>query len=113
MYKLSIMDEFGLKIDEPTVEQVLRFGTADIAQSFLDCIKLAARRYTADIFVALRKYEYDPALMRLVIVGGGGCLVRNFGDYDKDRVLIIDDLCAAAKGFETLACANLRRKEQK
>ena len=106
----AIMDEFGLKIDESTVEQVLRHGKADIAQRYLDCIQGVAVRYTADIFAALRRYEYDPSLMRLVIVGGGGCLIRNFGEYDKDRVTIIDDLCAAAKGFEALASAVLRRK---
>ena len=45
------------------------------------------------------------------IVGGGGCLVRNFGQYDETRVTILDDICATAKGYEYLAHASLRRKE--
>ena len=49
--------------------------------------------------------------MRLYIVGGGGCLVRNFGQYDETRVTILDDICATAKGYEYLAFASLRRKE--
>ena len=110
--KNAIMDNFGLKIDDSIVEQVLRTGSADIAGDLQDCITSAARKYTAEIFATLRKYEYDPALMRLVIVGGGGCLVRNFGDYDASRVTIIDDLCATAKGYETLASSSLRRRER-
>ena len=110
--KNAVMDNFGLKIDDSIVEQVLRTGTADIAGKYLDCIIAVARKYTADIFAALRRYEYDPALVRLMIVGGGGCLVRHFGEYDETRVTIIDDLCATAKGYETLASSSLRRRDR-
>ena len=48
--------------------------------------------------------------MKLYILGGGGCIVKNFGEYDVDRVTIISDLCAAAKGFEYLAYLQLRKK---
>ena len=65
----------------------------------------------ADIFATLRRYEYNPELMRLYIVGGGGCLVKNFGQYEASRVTILDDICATAKGYEYLAYASLRRKE--
>jgi len=50
--------------------------------------------------------------MRLYVVGGGGCLVKNFGNYEKNRVTIVDDICATAKGYEYLAYTSLRRKEQ-
>ena len=63
-------------------------------------------------FTTLRRYEYNPDLMRLYIVGGGGCLIRNFGRYEESRVTIIDDICATAKGYEALALAALRRKER-
>ena len=46
--------------------------------------------------------------VRLHILGGGGCLVKNFGVYDKDRVEICDDICASAKGYEFLAYNMLR-----
>ena len=42
------------------------------------------------------------------VVGGGGCLIRNFGTYDKSRVTIIDDICATAKGYESLAYMSLK-----
>ena len=55
------------------------------------------------ILETLQKYEYDPDLMRLFIVGGGARVIRGFGKYDTDRVTIVDDICAAAKGYEYLA----------
>ena len=108
----TVMDTFGFRIDEATIEQVFRHGTADIGKPYLDCITSAARQYVADIFATLRRYEYNPDLMRLYIVGGGGCLIRNFGRYEENRVTIIDDICATAKGYEALALAALRRKER-
>ena len=108
----AVLDKFGAKIDDSTIEQVLWFKTADIGSEYLTCIQNAARQYVADIFATLRRYEYNPDLMRLTIVGGGGCLVRNYGEYDADRVTIIEDICATAKGYEYLAYMSLRRKER-
>ena len=109
--KNSILDQFGVKIEEATVEQVLRFKAADISTPYLDCITAVARQYVADIFATLRKYEYNPDLMRLYVVGGGGCLIRNFGTYDESRVTILADICATAKGYEYLALMSLKRRE--
>lgn len=106
----AVMDNFGIKIEEATIEQIFRYGSADIGKPYLDCITSAARQYVADIFATLRKYEYNPDLMRLYIVGGGGCLIRNFGQYDENKVIIVDDICATAKGYEYLAFSSLRRK---
>ena len=108
--KNAVLDKFGVKIEESTVEQILRFGTADISAPYLDCISSIARQYVAELFSTLRKYEYNPDLMRLYVVGGGGCLIRNFGTYDKSRVTIIDDICATAKGYESLAYMRLKRR---
>ena len=47
--------------------------------------------------------------MRLYVLGGGSCLIRNFGVYDKTRVTINDDICATAKGYEYLAELSFRR----
>ena len=108
--KNAVLDKFGVKIEESTVEQILRFGTADISAPYLDCISSIARQYVAELFSTLRKYEYNPDLMHLYVVGGGGCLIRNFGTYDKLRVTIIDDICATAKGYESLAYMSLKRR---
>ena len=61
------------------------------------------------IFQRLREHEYNPELMRLYVLGGGSCLIRNFGVYDASRVTINDDICATAKGYEYLAELSFRR----
>jgi plasmid segregation protein ParM len=106
----AVMDSTGVKIDDSVIENVIRTGTADIGKKYLDIIISVARKYASDIFETLRKYEYNPDLMRLFIVGGGGCIIRNFGDYVPDRVTIIHDICATAKGYEYIALSALRNE---
>lgn len=96
----NLMRQFGASVDDTILERVIRFGTADISERYLTAIQNTARDYTAGIFRRLREHEYDPELMRLYVVGGGSCMVKNFGEYDASRVMINDDICATAKGYE-------------
>ncbi len=108
--KNAIMDSFGVSIDESIIEQYLRFGRVDVSERYLKILHKTAVEYTEQTFSALRNYEYNPELMRLYIIGGGGCIIKNFAKYDKDRVIIIDDICANAKGYEYLAYSKLRKE---
>ena len=105
----QLMRKFGSIPDDAIIESVLRFGTADIAEKYLEVIKAAATEYVAGIFRKLREHEYNPDLMKLYVVGGGGCMIKNFGQYDPKRVIIKDDICATAKGYEYMAKQKLQR----
>ena len=87
---------------------MIRYGKADIASEYAEVLRQAISEYAEDIFALLRKY--DPKMMRLYITDGGGKLIENFGNYDKDRVTIIGDICASAKGYEYFAVAQLRKE---
>lgn len=104
-----IMQTFHTSIHENVITEVLRFGTADIADKYLNIIVEEAREYTKKIFERLKIHDYDADTMKLHIVGGGGCLIKNFGEYNKNRVFINDDIHATAKGYEYLAELNMRK----
>ena len=96
-------------LDDAIIKDILKKGSDDIDEQYLDTVIKTAREYTSGIFRKLREHEYDPKLMKLYVVGGGGCLIRNFADYDKSRVIINDDICATAKGYEYMTLMSLRR----
>ncbi len=106
----KLMQKYGVAVDDAVIEEVLRFGNADIGSQYLDTIREVAKGYAAGIMRRLREHEYTPELMRLYVVGGGGCLIRNFADYDPNRVTINDDICATAKGYELLAQRKLEER---
>ena len=96
-------------LDDVAITDILRHGTAEIDNEYLETVLETARKYTAGIFRRLREHEYDPKIMKLYVVGGGSCLIRNFGQYDRNRVFINEDICATAKGYEYMAERALRR----
>ena len=50
----------------------------------------------------------DPIGIRNLVCCGGACLVKHFYKVNKDRVVFVDDICAAAKGYEYMADLQLR-----
>ena len=106
----ALLRKLGKAVDESVIEDVLRHGTADIAESVLTVIRDVSKHYVNEIMRRLREHGYDPELMRLYIMGGGSCLVKNFGEYDSERVTINGDICATAKGYELMAARSLTGK---
>ena len=105
----NVMRTHHATVDESIINRVLRFGTADIREDYLTTIRETAAEYVGEIFRILREREYNPALMRLHVLGGGSCLVRNFGVYEAERVTIYEDICVTAKGYEYLCEMALRK----
>ena len=99
--------EFSSIPTDAQIEKYLRSQHADIGDKYQEVIKASAKRYVDDIFRKLREHEYDPDLMRLWVTGGGACLVRNFGTFDKEQVIILNDIQANARGYEKLALREL------
>ena len=99
----AFMRQTQREISDAIIEKVLITGSANIVAADLKIIRAVAAEYVRDIFRRLREHGYDENTMTLYIAGGGGCLVRNFYKCSDDRVVFVDDICAAAKGYEYLA----------
>ena len=111
----AVQAECGKLLDESLIEDFLRNGTADTSNRILSVMQTEAEKYTVSKFlISSANMSIDPEMVKLHIIGGGGCLIRNFGTYDTDSVEIISDICATAKGYESLYMTQVRmRKERK
>ena len=112
MAKEAVMRTYHVAVLESIVTEVLRYGTADIRKDILETIRQTAGSYVDEIFHILYDHEYSPELMKLHIIGGGGCLIRNFAEVDSSRVKILSDICATAKGYEYMAEMVLRKRDR-
>ena len=102
--------EMHLKVDDSIIEQVLRNGKAGVDEKVVSSIRDTAVEYVNGIMRSLREHEYDHRLMRLWFMGGGACLIRNFGTWDSSHVTFIDDIKATAKGYYQLAAKALCKR---
>lgn len=98
----EVQAECGKIPDESVIEDFLISGTSEVSERIQAVMHREAVKYSEMIFDKLSEYEYDPELVKLHIIGGGGCLIRNFGKNDVNSVEIIEDICATAKGYEEL-----------
>ena len=109
----AFMQKTQREINDAIIDEVLITGTANIAPADLKIIKGIAAEYVRDIFRRLREHGYDENTMTLYVTGGGGCLVKNFYKFSTDRVKFVEDICAAAKGYEYLAEAQMKAEAKK
>ena len=54
-------------------------------------------------------FRHNKEICGYVVVGGGCCMIQNFGEYDKDRVTIVRDICATAKGYEAMTVRKIQK----
>lgn len=104
----AMMKHHHTTLDDVIITEFLQNGYADIPEEYLETIQKVAEEYSNEILHRLRDHDYDPKLMRLHVVGGGGCLLKNFMDCD-NRVFFEEDICATAKGYEYLTEITLKR----
>ena len=105
----EVMRNCQCEVPEHIIEEVFRKGIADIPEKYIQAIAEVARNYVGRVFSWLREYGYNSDLMKLYVAGGGGCLIRNFAEYDANRGVVIRDICATAKGYGLLALQTLKR----
>jgi len=108
----QMTDKYGIDMPETVIEQFLRTGTTNISRELLDSLTAIVRGYVTGLFDALRVHGYDARMMKLFVMGGGGCLMKHFGKYDPDAVVFVDDLHASAKGYEYMAQAMIWHQER-
>lgn len=99
----ALMREHHAQVEEPMIHSFLRNGAMGIDGELEETMCRVAKDYAGMVFRRLREHGYDPRLMKLYVVGGGGCLLKNFFPIDPNKVILIDDICATAKGYEYLA----------
>ena len=109
----AVMARFGKKIDSEIVEHFIKTGNTDAPEDYQKIFREEAEKYCRKIFDSLSRCEYDSDFMKLYIVGGGGCLIRRFGKYNSEKTVFIDDICAAAKGYQKFALRSLKAMEKR
>lgn len=105
-----ISREYNVELHEDVIGQLMRYKTAKgIDEDLKNAASEEIRAYAEKILNTLREYGHDTKTNRIVFVGGGAAVMRNFGNLaDKSNISYVLDICANAKGFETLARCSLK-----
>jgi len=104
----------GLSITAAQVEQVLNGLSCSIDENAKRIIMEQGKSYVDKLLRNLLESGFDTAAVPVVFLGGGASFVKlHFGKNKTCSMSIITDICANAKGFETIANAYQTSEEEK
>lgn len=107
----ELSKENGEDIPEMLIEPLLWNGIQGRTDVTAVKVERIAKQYAENIRKRLVDYGYKEGLVHLYVIGGGGCLLRNYTKLaGKAEVTFITDICANAKGYEYLAAQKQRRQ---
>ena len=107
----ELSKENGEDIPEMLIEPLLWNGIQGRTDAAAEKVEHIAKQYAENIRKRLVDYGYKEGLVHLYVIGGGGCLLRNYTELaGKAEVTFITDICANAKGYEYLAAQKQRRQ---
>ena len=98
-------------VSEDMIEPYLKDGCDPNDSPITSIVDRVASAYGEEIIKKIHSNGYKDDLMKLYIIGGGGCILKNFTDLSSKRgVIFIDDICANAKGYAYLTRQKMMRK---
>lgn len=104
----------GLSITAAQVEQVLNGQGCSMDENAKRIIMEQGRTYVDRLLRNLLESGFDTAAVPVVFLGGGATFVKlHIGRNKTCSMSIITDICANAKGFETIAKAYQTAEEEK
>ena len=94
--------QLGNEIDEGDIQEVMRFGKANLPETYLTIVKECLRDYAEKVYNILIEHGYNLDVAEIVFVGGGATVMKLFGNHNSRNIQYIEDVRANAKGYEYL-----------
>ncbi|MDE6626311.1 MAG: ParM/StbA family protein [Lachnospiraceae bacterium] len=90
------------EVDEAVIRQMMIKGSDDIPEPYTSIIENEFRKYAQKIYLGIRELGYNMSLTPVIFVGGGAVIMKRFGGVEQGNIRYIEDICANAKGYESL-----------
>ena len=102
---------YNAELDENTIQHYMMSMSADLEEEYLELMKEELQQYAEGVCNSLREFKIDLKTTKVVFVGGGAVVVKNFGRLNHRNISYILDIKANAKGFEYMGRLSLQKKQ--
>lgn len=102
--------KLGEEVDECIIQSVMRGENPSISDEYVEVIRNQIHNYVESVYHSLREYGVNLKTTRIVFVGGGASVMRNFGAIDNKNISYILDIKSNAKGFEHMGIMAIKKK---
>ncbi|MGN0665368.1 MAG: ParM/StbA family protein [Huintestinicola sp.] len=111
----SLKDKTFTDVDESVALDFIKTGESSILEVYVDEMKRIISIYCGKVMKLLTRNGYNRNFMNLYICGGGARVMKKFcpAVANDDKVFLMTNICATAKGYELMAEKMLRDQYEK
>lgn len=110
-----LANQYGRSITERQIDDIILGRPTLFRQEHTDLVHSLADAHVRDIFGAFREHGADWLSGFVVFCGGGSILlgeyIRKYAGRSTGDYIIVEDVCANAKGFEVFARITLKNRK--
>jgi plasmid segregation protein ParM len=103
--------QLGEKIDEELIKEYMISHKSSLPDEYLQIMNQEISSFISMVINSLREEKYSLKTTPFVFVGGGAVVMKNFGSFNQNNFSFNTDICANAKGFETLAKITMSKEK--
>ena len=104
-------EKMNSKLDEHLIKEYLIHGHINVDDEYIEIIDGEVRKYTVGVFRTLVESGINVKTSPIIFVGGGAALMRRYAGLKQKNITFVEDVCANAKGYETLASLYLSNRK--
>lgn len=110
MIQEKVESELYERIEEREIIKAIIEGPLHPEDEYLKIFYKCLTDYcTEQVYNMLREYKYNLSRTRLLFVGGGAAVIKNYGSPERYNATCLMDINANAKGYEALYLKRLKR----
>ena len=98
----------GDGLEQSIITEVLRGGKSSIPEEYSAVIEECANNYTANILNNIRALQYNLDVLDISVIGGGASIFKHFCRENVRNMVVTEDVCINAKGYELLLNSKYR-----
>ncbi len=103
--------QLGEKIDEELIKEYMISHKSSLPDEYIQIMNQEISSFISMVINSLREEKYSLKTTPFVFVGGGAVVMKNFGGFNQNNFSFNTDICANAKGFETLAKITMSKEQ--
>lgn len=103
--------QLGEKIDEELIKEYMISHKSSLPDEYIQIMNQEISSFISMVINSLREEKYSLKTTPFVFVGGGAVVMKNFESFNQNNFSFNTDICANAKGFETLAKITMSKEK--
>lgn len=108
----ALRREIGREVTEAQIQEIMMGKKNVLPEKYTVVVESTIIEYAKNLVAILEEHKFNVETLSFVVCGGGSCIIKNFGMELFQKVRTIPDIHANAIGYEKIALASYKKRQQ-